>query len=305
MNALLVAVILALPASPAAQESLEAKRDKKLAEPFVKKADWIIDYDKALAESKKAGKPIFAFFTRSYAPCPPCLQLEGGPLLTDDFVKFSKDYVLFLHVTTQVQGEKYANLLVEKGGSGFPHLVFMDSEGNVLAVHEEARTPEAFSKTGEKAKSFVSLKEKAEKGDAGTKIDFVLVQLSLGHLSAEEAEKRIKAAGTPTPEQQAKFDGEKVNADVLGTVKGIRSEEQAKAAGKKFYEAQKAGKAGPTAEPAMQPYYILMMDAADGAKDVETFEAALKTLKDKFGKIEEAQDFFKAKEKRLEELKKK
>ncbi len=42
-------------------------RNKKLQEPFLKKADWITDYDKALGESKQSGKLILAFFTRSYA----------------------------------------------------------------------------------------------------------------------------------------------------------------------------------------------------------------------------------------------
>lgn len=49
------------------QAALVEKRDKKLQEPWLKKAPWITDYDKALAESRKAGKPVFAYFTRSYA----------------------------------------------------------------------------------------------------------------------------------------------------------------------------------------------------------------------------------------------
>jgi hypothetical protein len=50
------------------QDELISKRDKKLESEFLKKADWITDYDKARAESKKAGKPIFGYFTRSYSP---------------------------------------------------------------------------------------------------------------------------------------------------------------------------------------------------------------------------------------------
>ena len=49
-------------------QSLEEKRDKKLASAFLKKAAWTTDYDKALEESKKTGKPIFGYFTRSYSP---------------------------------------------------------------------------------------------------------------------------------------------------------------------------------------------------------------------------------------------
>jgi hypothetical protein len=46
---------------------LEDKRDALLKEDWLKKADWITDYDKAREESKKSGKAIFAYFTRSYA----------------------------------------------------------------------------------------------------------------------------------------------------------------------------------------------------------------------------------------------
>jgi hypothetical protein len=49
------------------QEQLKAQRAEKMAKEVFKKADWTFDYDKARAEAKKSGKPIFAYFTRSYA----------------------------------------------------------------------------------------------------------------------------------------------------------------------------------------------------------------------------------------------
>ena len=61
--------------------------------------------------------------------------------------------------------------------------------------------------------------------------------------------------------------------------------------------------AGPTSDQAMQPYYVLTLTHAEEQKDVQTFEAALKVLKDKFGKVEAAQGFFTEKEKKLAELK--
>ena len=63
MNTLMLAASLLLSA-----QSMEEKRDKKLQLPFLKKAPWTTDYDQALAASKKDGKPIFAYFTRSYSP---------------------------------------------------------------------------------------------------------------------------------------------------------------------------------------------------------------------------------------------
>jgi hypothetical protein len=49
------------------QEKLVALRDEKLAKPFLKKATWLTDYDAALEAAKTSKKPIFAYFTRSYA----------------------------------------------------------------------------------------------------------------------------------------------------------------------------------------------------------------------------------------------
>ena len=64
----LLAVGLTLSAILPAQADLIAKRDAKLASPFLSNADWIIDYDEAIAAAKKTGKPVFGYFTRSYSP---------------------------------------------------------------------------------------------------------------------------------------------------------------------------------------------------------------------------------------------
>jgi hypothetical protein len=181
----------------------------------------------------------------------------------------------------------------------------MDGEGKVLAEHQGDRSAEGFSKTGQKAKDFITLKAKAEKGDKAAKIDFIILQLSMGQIQAAEAEAKIKEAGAPTKEQQATLDGELVNASVMAIMKDVEDEESAKVAGKKFYDLEKAGKSGPTGDQAMQPYYILMMKAAEDAKDAVVFEKAMNLLKKKFGDNPNAKRFFETNEKRLEELKKK
>jgi hypothetical protein len=69
LKQLTLAVVLSLGfVSAASAQSLEEKRDKKLASEFLKKAAWFIDYDKAREEAKKTGKPIFGYFTRSFSP---------------------------------------------------------------------------------------------------------------------------------------------------------------------------------------------------------------------------------------------
>ena len=72
---LALAALLALPGLASAQgrpaptqDELKAKYTAKLALPFLKKAEWLTDYDKALATAKQSGKFIFAYFSRSYSP---------------------------------------------------------------------------------------------------------------------------------------------------------------------------------------------------------------------------------------------
>jgi hypothetical protein len=54
--------------APPTQEELEKRHAAKLADPWVKNANWITDYDEAKAAAAESDKQIFAYFTRSYAP---------------------------------------------------------------------------------------------------------------------------------------------------------------------------------------------------------------------------------------------
>ena len=66
-SATALACLVALAAQSSAQ-SLEEKLDKKLREPFVSKAPWVLDYAEAMKKAKAEKKIIFAYFTRSYSP---------------------------------------------------------------------------------------------------------------------------------------------------------------------------------------------------------------------------------------------
>lgn len=56
-----------LPAQNKTQEQFIELRKEKLAKAVFQKADWMLDYDAARAKAKAEKKPIFAYFTRSYA----------------------------------------------------------------------------------------------------------------------------------------------------------------------------------------------------------------------------------------------
>jgi hypothetical protein len=50
------------------QEELQKRLDAKLSQAWIQANPWITDYDAARQKAKETGKPIFAYFTRSYSP---------------------------------------------------------------------------------------------------------------------------------------------------------------------------------------------------------------------------------------------
>lgn len=301
---MIVAALLTLLPLSEPQVSAEDLLREKLRSAFLSKAPWTTDYDKAREASARSGKPILAYFTRSYAPCIPCSQLEGGVLLGDDFAKLSDRFVLFCHITSQAPGEKYQMLLPEKGGKGWPSVFFLDSDGNVLARHSGPFTVEGFEATGAKPRAFLELRAKAEKGGPPAKIDFILARLELGQLRPGEAEERIREIGAaPTPEQKRKLDGLVSNVDVEAILKPIKTEESKNAAAKKCYERLKAGKADPTIEPVRGGYWNLILEYAESVKDVEVFEQSIRVIKEQYSALPGVQQYLQAKEASLRKLK--
>ena len=56
------------PRTPPTPEELGKRYAAKLEGAWIKNANWITDYDQAKATASESGKPIVAYFTRSYAP---------------------------------------------------------------------------------------------------------------------------------------------------------------------------------------------------------------------------------------------
>ena len=72
INALVLGAGLAVPVMAASQstspEEYQKRYEEKISKDWLKKADWSLDLEASLARAKKEGKPVFAYFTRSYAP---------------------------------------------------------------------------------------------------------------------------------------------------------------------------------------------------------------------------------------------
>jgi hypothetical protein len=202
-------------------------------------------------------------------------------LSQNDFATWSKDYVLFCHITTHVEGDPHQDLLGKKGGRGFPHMVFMDGEGNVLAQHEGPRSLDGFSTTAEEAvetrQELAMLDGKAAQGDAAAGKEAFLLRLDLGHFDAGQALAHM--ARLPfTDEEKKELDSAVASLEVMEVLSGLTEDEEGiLAAGKHFAGMMAKGRC--PGEEEMQPFYLITLRYAESAKDAKVFRAALDGLK--------------------------
>ncbi|MHC4608079.1 MAG: hypothetical protein ACYTAF_14305, partial [Planctomycetota bacterium] len=185
-----------------------------------------------------------------------------------------------------MESDPHQDLLSKKGGRGFPHLVFMDEMGNVLATHKGSRSAEGFAETGKKAletiKKLAELKKKAEEGDPAAKKEYLILRLDLGRLTSAEAKKELKDLKL-SEEEKADLEARILNLEINEILVGVTKDKATQVpVGKKFAEIWKSGRA-PTGENERLYFYYMIMAYAEDGKDAETFEKALEAFKRYFG----------------------
>lgn len=187
-------------------------------------------------------------------------------------------------------------MLEEKGGRGFPFLVFLDSEGNVILEHTGDRSPEGFEKSGARVLEYVDLKKKADGGDKAAREKLVWVELDLGRLKAAEAEKRLKELKAKiTPEQRGRLE---LQAAYDELTRDVRLE-----AGKKFYDLWKR-KVVPRSDDRMHDeFWNALMHYCRVNKIPDGFEEGIRRFKEKYGS--RADEWAAEQEKTLERIKQK
>ena len=205
--------------------------------------------------------------------------------------------VLFLHVTSHVDEDKYQELMDAKGGDGFPYMLYMDSAGDVISKMDRPYELETFSAGLEKAASFLAMVKKAEGGDKAAALEVLITKLESGGIKAEEAKKKLKDLPKPSAEQEPRLSGALANAEVQQVL-----DDQQAATAKKFIEMMK-GKRVPTDKEVGENFYMTILNYAEKQKDAANFEAALNGLKAMFSDNPNAKPFFEMKEKTLKKLK--
>jgi hypothetical protein len=228
-------------------------------------------------------------------------------LSSEDFKAFAKDHVLFLHVTSLVEGDKYPELLSEKGGGGWPYVVALDSDGNVVSfLGYEDMTIVGFKAMMTRGAEFQALKAKKDRTPAE---EFRVLSTDLKGGTIQPADFREKAAALKGLDEAAakERDDLLVHIEFAAEMKKLQEAHSPDpkyriAAGKVFAAMHAAGRV-PKEQNEMAAFYQITIDYAESVKEVALFETALAKLRESFGDNPRAQGFFKMMDDRLAKLK--
>jgi len=175
---------------------------EKLKRPFVANVPWIQDFDEARRLSREQNKPIFAYFTRSFAADPGSDQVEGGVLASKEFKEFVAGFVPFLHVTTLIEGRKDDNLLLRMGKKSWPTVLVLDEYGGVLADHRSAPTVEAFRETAAPALRRFALRKRALEGDRDAVYAYAVERAGRGQLTSPQFRREMERVAPLSEKEQ-------------------------------------------------------------------------------------------------------
>lgn len=183
-------------------------------------------------------------------------------------------------MTTHIEDHPYDKLLSEKGGTGFPTLMFLDAKGRKLAVHRGPRTPGGFEKSLEgEVSEFKELIDDVEGGNTRKAGELFLRQLALEWFTFEEAQKRYEELGKVSSKEKKAIEALLVDTEIRTHAKAAgRDEEKRRAAGAHFAEMWDA-KRLPTGEARQYEFWSMIADHAEAKGDKKLFKNALKQFK--------------------------
>jgi hypothetical protein len=230
-------------------------------------------------------------------------MLEGSLLSDEKFAAWSKDFVLFCHITTRITDRKYEKLLSEKKGTGFPYLVFMNGEGDLIAAMRGARTMETLAKTGATAAQNAKLRTLAASGDAGATFDWLVYQAQVGWVSFDEARTAFAALGNMTPAQKSKADETLVVLEIgyinNAVARGKMKPEDGRARTIEIYTSGKM----PSEKDGMRTLLSAAFNAYYSKEDVANCEKVLNDAKRRLGTEADAKAFLDLLASRIDRMK--
>ena len=221
-------------------------------------------------------------------------MVEDGVLRSAAFKEFSRDFVMFLHVTTMIEGRKDDELLMRIGGTAFPHLVVMDVDGSVVREHAGAPTVEAFKESGAVGRKRLALRQRAAAGDRDAILELALARATAGQITSRKLAREIERAGDLTPAERERCE------KTLTTLRFDESQIYAQGA---WFARMLADGLVPEGTEKQTTFFLEIMKWAEFAQDVATYDRALKEMRRMHAEDPRAAPFFQMAKEKLAELK--
>jgi hypothetical protein len=195
-------------------------------------------------------------------------------LSTPEFAEFAENVIAFCHLTTRIDGEPNDDLLRRKGGSMFPFLAFLDTDGKVLAL-PRGRTVEVFRATLEgDVAAFRELKAKAATGDPDARRALFAKRVALRHFEDfDAAREELAELEGLSDEERAELTQALVDQEFNLILGSVRSEADAADAGERCLPMYRAGRI-PAGSLACY-YWFFLATQAVRASDAERLREAI------------------------------
>jgi hypothetical protein len=302
----LLAALFTLPLSGQQDDTsyLAAKRDQKLAAPFLRCSAWTTDFEQAKEAAKASGRIVLGYFTRSYAPCGPCTQLEQTIFAKPDFVEFARGVVLFCHVSTRLPSDPSAFLFTELGGTAFPTVMALDAEGHVLARRTGVRCLRDLRDLVADGTAFARAIAQSAQASPEVRAEVLAQRIAFGHLTSEEARVAVAALGALSAERASDFETAIVAREcavVLLEIRKASDESSRLRAARRFVEMKNAGRV--PADANAPAFWDWVTAYAAHVRDVALFEEGVVALRPLFAGDPASIERLREKEASLEGLK--
>jgi len=297
LSTVVLALFAVITASARAQQAqsdevkqLIQNRDHKLSAPFLRAANWNTSYEDAKKAAEASNKLILGYFTRSYAPCGPCMQLEQTVFQKPEFADYSRNVVLFIHISTRIPGEANGTLFAEKGGNAFPTLMVMDKDGNVLARQCGERSMRVVRDVVAEGQGFKALIDRCtpqpvQSGDGKVsecsaspeeRYECLCKQIQYGHFAPDVARARVKDLGNLSADRKGWFEAAIVSRECQMALLEIRKAPDERGqyqAAEKLVQMKKAGHI--PSDSNVFPFWEWVMAVARANQDIALYEDGL------------------------------
>ena len=204
--------------------------------------------------------------------------MERGALSDKKFKSFADKVIPYLHVTTRIPNRSNDRMLSDMGGTGFPTLMFLDSEGKKLLQYRGPRTTNGFEQSYEQLGDYVDLLRRYKKGDKKAAAPLLIRQLELEIVDFEKATK-LYAEAEPSEKEKKVIDRLMIDCEVRSLVDASQRDRKKQIqTGQRFIEMWKQGKT-PSGESQTFQFWAFICNLAEVEGDRKLFKSALDELK--------------------------